>query len=99
MMCWKKEKQTTDAKKAWLIEFNTPLVSSSVHEENVYIIDSGGNKLSFIQPVIEKEKYIRLKNNEPFSFNTLYYIVIEKEVTSVQASKLKKGLYVPFTVQ
>lgn len=94
-----KEQQTNDVKKAWRIEFNSSLNKETVNEKSVYVIDNEGKKVSFILPVVEQDKYIRIQNNGQFAMNALYYIVIEKDVASMKGNKMKKGMYIPFIVK
>lgn len=92
------EQRTKDREKEWLIEFNSELDSSAVSEENVYIVDYLGNKVSMIKSVVENERFIRLQNSGSFEVNQLYYLIIEDGIVSTKGTQLSKGIYMPFKV-
>lgn len=93
------QKETILANKEWKIQFNMPLNGKFVNNENVYVVNKNGEKVSFIQAVIENGNYIRLKNSGTFTKGEKYYVVIEKDTAALSGKTLKKGIYMPFLVK
>ncbi|MEK4711877.1 DUF5050 domain-containing protein [Sporosarcina sp. FSL K6-5500] len=93
------EKETKDLKKEWRIEMNAPVNNTTVNDQTVYIVDAEGNHLSFINPVVENQQFIRLQNNSSFSPGNRYYVVIENSIRSNKEKVLTKGVVMPFVVK
>lgn len=93
------EKQITDIKKEWIISFSSGIDRNTVTTDNVYIIDTSGNKLAFAKLEFLSTKQIQITNTGVFIKGKTYYVVIEDSVKSLQGKQLKKGIYMPFKIQ
>lgn len=96
----KGSRRITDKVYEWKIEFSHNINFSTVNSTNIYIIDELGNKLDFIEPVVENGKYVKLQilNNQSFEFNHYYSIIIEKNVESEAGCSLTNGVKMEFIV-
>lgn len=87
----------SDLNKNWTISFNLDLDSSTLNDENIYIIDSKNRVLP--SQIVSKEKSIVLKPLRPYRDFEDYRIYISKDVRSLSGSPLKYNFRFDFTVR
>lgn len=90
-------KTTEDVNKAWEINFNGKLDSSTVTSNNVYVLD-GQTKYPTTLTVINGGSTIKVKPNSPYQVGKLYELVITNNVKNTNGKALKESVRMPFKV-
>ncbi|WP_159436134.1 caspase family protein [Anaerosalibacter sp. Marseille-P3206] len=85
--------------KAWNIKFNMKLNKDAL-EDNIYILDSNGNKFPTDAKISSDEQNITITPLKNYDYNSQYTIVIEDNIYSQRGHRLKdKVLASFFTVE
>jgi hypothetical protein len=89
----------TDPEKSWTITFNNEVSFESPNRNAIYIVSANGDKHPVSLTVSDDSKKITVHPTEPYTFGTLYTLVIPKEFVSKKGDKLKLDVKKQFQLQ
>ncbi|KGX91271.1 Ig-like domain-containing domain [Pontibacillus marinus] len=81
--------------KEWNIQFNTVILQDSINENNIYVTDSNGNKLSSIR-LRSSLKSVTVKNLNPYKEKQTYFLHITTDVKSISEKSIANNVKMKF---
>lgn len=93
------EKGNVSADKEWTIEFNNPLDTTAIRQENIYITDALGNKIAVRLCPGNEKKLLKVIPEESYQSKQRYYLYISREVRSQTGEFLPASIRMKFTIE
>ena len=91
-------KTTTEVNKVWTIDFNQPLLSTSINSNTIYVTDSKQKKVPTTAKLSTDTLSVTVTPSKAYEDGD-YNLYITNEVTAVTNVKHNETIIIPFTVQ
>ncbi len=91
-------KDKVAADKEWNIKFTKAVDASTVTKDNVYVVDSKGNKVE-VKINYGSEDLLKVTPVNPYTSGETYYLYISKNVRAKDRTSLVNGLRYQFTIK
>lgn len=91
-------KTISDKNKSWTIQFSQVVDKQTVNKQNLYILDSNGEKIS--SAVKADGKNVTISPLQSYNLNSTYTVYIESDIQSLSTKKLlDQDAYITFTLE
>lgn len=92
------ERTITDQYKEWTIRFNLDINQNTLTNDNIYIIDSSGKRIS--TTITDRQsRSVKVKPNEAYNENQTYTLHVTNNVYSLNNKQLTQEIKIPFVLQ
>ena len=85
--------------KAWTVKFDEGVSPLTFKEDNIYIIDSKGEKLASIELLLKDSNHLLVVNKHSYNPGETYYLYVKNELESISGVPLNDSVSIKFKIE